>query len=333
MKKHLLIALLSSASLWAQSGASGVFTFLDRSVFAGASALGNTGYVHPGRVGAYAIQNPLLLSDSSMHQIELSRAGLGEGIALTGASYGFKWKGRHLMTAIQSVGYGTFEGTDVWGNPQGEFQASDLALSLGTSLFSYGDFELGTTLKWVSGTYESYQSNAAALDLVAMYRHADRPTIAFIAKNVGAQITTFSGTREPLPLNLLLAVGNKLKYAPFRWTFVVDQLQRPNLGYDDPTLIETDPVTGEQTQGKPSFLNLAMRHVSGSIEFEPTQRMHFMMGYSFRRQYEMGLPDRRTSGGFTLGTGLYFSKFSLHYANELRSVAGRMNTVSLSVNL
>lgn len=268
-----------------------------------------------------------------MHQIELSRAGLGEGIALTGASYGFKWRGRHVMSAIQSVGYGTFEGTDIWGTSLGQFQASDLALTLGTSLYSYKNWELGATVKWISGTYETYQSNAAATDLVAMYAATGKPTVAIIAKNLGAQITTFSGTHEPLPFNLLLAVGNKLQYAPFRWTMVFDQLQRPYLGYDDPNLVETDPVTGEQTSTKPSYLNLAMRHVSGSLEFLPTERMHFMVGYSFRRQYEMALPSRRTSGGFTVGTGLYFSKFSLHYANELRSVAGRMNTVSLSVNI
>ena len=333
MKKYLLIACLSSVSLWAQSGANGVFTFLDRSIFAGASGLGNTAYVHPGPVGAYAIQNPLLLSDSSMHQLEISRAGLGEGIVLNGASYGFKWKQRHWMTAIQNVSYGTFEGTDVWGNSLGQFSASDLSLSLGSSIASCRNWEFGATAKWISGTYESYQSMAFAADLVAMYEQEGKPTVAIIAKNAGGQITSFSGLREPLPFNLLVAVGSKLQYAPFRWNLVFDQLHRPDLGYDDPTLLETDPITGEQTQGQHSYLNLVMRHVSGSIEFLPTQRVHLMMGYSFRRQYEMVLPTRRTSGGFTLGTGLYFSKFSLHYANELRSVAGRMNTVSLSVNI
>jgi len=47
----------------------------------------------------------------------------------------------------------------------------------------------------------------------------------------------------------------------------------------------------------------------------------------------MALSDRRTSGGFTLGASVYFSKFQLHFANELRSVGGRMNTLSLNLNL
>jgi hypothetical protein len=136
-----------------------------------------------------------------------------------------------------------------------------------------------------------------------------------------------------MPLNVLIAVGDQLAHAPFRWTFVVDRLNEPLLGYDDPNLIVVDPVTGLESQGKQSYLNLALRHVNGSLEFLPTDRLHLMMGYSFRRQYEMALSDRRTSGGFSAGLGLYFDRFHLHFANELRSVAGRMNTLSLSLNL
>ena len=97
--------------------------------------------------------------------------------------------------------------------------------------------------------------------------------------------------------------------------------------------VETDPITGEATQVAQSLLNLGLRHLNGSLEFLPTQRLHLMAGYSFRRQFEMALSDRRTSGGFTLGASVYFSKFQLHFANELRSVAGRMNTLSLNLNL
>jgi len=103
------------------------------------------------------------------------------------------------------------------------------------------------------------------------------------------------------------------------------------LGYDDPNMVSVDPVTGVTTQLDMSTLNLALRHLSGSLEFLPTDRLHLMLGYNFRRQYEMSLPDRRTSAGFSAGAGLYFNKFHLHFANELRSVAGRMNTLSLSL--
>mgnify|MGYP001132903858 CR=1 FL=1 len=317
----------------AQSGGTSVFSFLDRNIFAGSSALANTSYLNPAAVGAYALQNPLLLNDSSLYDLEVSYGALGEGIQLLQSSFGFKIKGRAMMLGVQNISYGEFNATDTWGNALGTFTAGDLAMSIGTSLYSFRGWDFGGNFKLVSGTYESYQSWAIAADIAVMRRFENGPDVVLMAKNTGMQLTTFAGQREQLPFNVLVALGDKLKYAPFRWTFVVDQLQQPNLGYDDPNNGTVDPITGEQTLNAPSYLNLALRHLSGSLEFLPTRRTHIMMGYSFRRQYEMALPTRRTSGGFTVGAGVYFDRFTLHYANELRSVAGRMNTLSLGIQL
>ena len=310
-----------------------MFSFLDRSIFAGSSALGNTSYINPGPVGAFAVQNPLLLNDSTLFQLEMSAAALGEGIQLLQGSYGFKIKGHPVIAAAQTIQYGEFTATDVWGNNLGIFYAGDIALSLGTPLAEWRNWRFGMTGKLVNGTYESYQSWALAMDLQAMTRLENGVDVAVLLKNTGRQLSTFAGTREALPVNLLVAFGQKLEHAPFRLALVADQLNRPNLGYDDPNLVTVDPVTGQTTQGTQSLLNLGLRHISGSLEFLPTQRLHIMAGYSFRRQFEMALADRRTSGGFTLGASVYFSKFQLHFANELRSVAGRMNTLSLNLNL
>jgi hypothetical protein len=263
----------------------------------------------------------------------MSGGSLGEGIQLLQGSYGFKIKGHPVIAAAQTIQYGEFTATDVWGNNLGIFYAGDIALSLGTPLAEWHNWRFGMTGKLVNGTYESYQSWAVALDFQAMTRLESGLDVAVLLKNTGRQLSTFAGTREALPLNILVAFGQKLEYAPFRWALVVDQLNRPNLGYDDPNLVTVDPVTGQTTQGTQSLLNLGLRHLNGSLEFLPTQRLHFMAGYSFRRQFEMALSDRRTSGGFTLGASIYFSKFQLHFANELRSVAGRMNTLSLNLNL
>ena len=333
MIRALAITVLWSSLALAQSGGSGVFSFLDRSVFAGSSAMGNTSYINPGPVGAFSVQNPLLLNDSTLFQLEMSGGSLGEGIQLLQGSYGFKIKGHPVIAAAQTIQYGEFSATDVWGNNLGVFYAGDIALSLGTPLAEWRNWRFGMTGKLVNGTYESYQSWALALDFQAMTRLESGLDVAVLLKNTGRQLSTFAGTREALPLNLLVAFGQKLEYAPFRWALVVDQLNRPNLGYDDPNLVTVDPVTGQTTQGGQSLLNLGLRHLNGSLEFLPTQRLHFMAGYSFRRQFEMALSDRRTSGGFTLGASIYFSKFQLHFANELRSVAGRMNTLSLNLNL
>ena len=207
-----------------------MFSFLDRSVFAGSSALGNTSYINPGPVGAFAVQNPLLLNDSTLFQLEMSAAALGEGIQLLQGSYGFKIKGHPVIAAAQTIQYGEFTATDVWGNNLGVFYAGDIALSLGTPLAEWREWRFGMTGKLVNGTYESYQSWALALDFQAMTRLKSGLDVAVLLKNTGRQLSTFAGTREALPLNVLVAFGQKLEYAPFRWALVVDQLNRPNLG-------------------------------------------------------------------------------------------------------
>ena len=96
--------------------------------------MGNTSYINPGPVGAFSVQNPLLLNDSTLFQLEMSGGSLGEGIQLLQGSYGFKIKGHPVIAAAQTIQYGEFTATDVWGNNLGVFYAGDIALSLGTPL-------------------------------------------------------------------------------------------------------------------------------------------------------------------------------------------------------
>lgn len=327
-----LVLALTTVTATAQSGGGEVFTFLSQPYFAGSIAQGGYTYLHPGPVGAYAVLNPLLLTDSSSNQIEISAGAFGEGIHFYGASYGIMSQGRPMVFSLNSIQYGVFEATDTWGNPQGTFTAGDVALTFGTQLFSYKDWQLGAIVKGINGSYESYNSWAVASDLILAYQHKELPNLAIVAKNIGTQLTLFSTEREQLPFDLLLVVSNKLKYMPLRWSFVFDKLNQPYLGYNDPNLLTTDPITGEQIQNTQGLLNLVMRHVGGSAEFTFTERLHLMMGYSFRRQYEMALPLRRTSGGFSFGAGVYYNKFTLHYARELRNVAGYSNSISLTLN-
>ena len=81
----------------AQSGGNSIFSFLDRSIFAGSSSLANTAYLNPTPVGAYALQNPLLLTDTSMHQLEVSYGTLGNGIQTLQSTFGFN-KGTSCTT-------------------------------------------------------------------------------------------------------------------------------------------------------------------------------------------------------------------------------------------
>ncbi len=306
-----------------------MFSFLSMPRFAPAIALGNTALLHPGASVGFAATNPLLLTDSSANQIELSVGQLGEGIAQLNGTYGFFYKSRPLVVNIKSVQYGTFDATDIWGNSQGSFQAGEVAFSVGTKIAQWKNIDFGASLKFVDGAYEAYHSSGIAADLIARWHREEQPDVALVVQNAGMQLTAFSSQREPLPLDVILVVSNRLKYMPLRWAFSFDRLHQPYLGYEDPNLVTIDPLTGETFQDQQNLLNLALRHVNASAEFMPTQRLHLLASYSFRRQFEMALPLRRTSGGFNLGASLYFDRFQLHYARELRSIVGTANTLSL----
>ena len=67
--------------------------------------------------------------------------------------------------------------------------------------------EIGSNLKLVSGTYESYQSWALTADLMAMRRFKDAPDVIVMLKNTGFQLSAYSNQRESLPTNFFLQLA------------------------------------------------------------------------------------------------------------------------------
>lgn len=335
MKKTvLLLVVLLSTQVVGQSGGGTVFPFLTAYHSGLGVALGQGAVAYNARTSELAFENPLLLNDSLMGQVAMGGGLLAEGIHLIQGSYTFESKrGQRFITGFKTVQYGAFESTDIWGNSLGTFYASDYSIQLGAQQDLGKHWKLGVNAKVVNGTYETYQSWAVASD-VYLGREVSKGRFFMVhAQNIGTQLTAFHNVREPMPFDLALSLNGKLEHAPFHWALVVDQLHKPNLAYNDPNLVSIDPITGEETVEAQSLLNLTLRHISGSLAMELTNRVHLFSGFSFRKQYETALPQRRTSGGFSFGVGIYFKRLQIHYGNDMRSVSGRMNTLSLTLPL
>ena len=100
------------------------------------------------------------------------------------------------------VNYGTFDRTDELGVSQGTFRASEYALNLIYSR-SFLDSALtaGVNLKPIFSSLEQYTSFGLAMDLgVTYYLSGSLTTFGLVLKNMGAQITSYTGTREAFPL-------------------------------------------------------------------------------------------------------------------------------------
>lgn len=321
--------------LYGQIGGSSTYSFLNLSPSAQTSALAQASIASVEGNVQFAWLNPALLQVSHRNQISLGYVGLPAGINAAEAAYAFGLGERqNLMIGFRYLDYGTFDGTDVAGNPTGTFKASDQLLNGSYSYELDSNWRVGASVKLISSFYETYSSFGFGVDLAAVYQIPERRiSIAFVAKNAGSQLSSYAGTMESLPFEMQIAVSNRFAHLPFRWTIQYENIQKWDLTYYDPNAISKDQVTGDVTYDAPNFGDKLLRHFAFSGDLSLGKRLSFQMGYSFRRAGEMSIPTRRSSAGLTFGLGIKLSKFQFNYANRYVHVAGRMHHLGISVNL
>ncbi|MBM2814267.1 MAG: PorV/PorQ family protein [Ignavibacteria bacterium] len=135
----------------------------------------------------------------------------------------------YLMTSEKlgmfagSVDYhsnGSFDRADKYGVRNGTFGANDL--SIATSYANLLDTNLywGATAKFIYSNIEKYSSSAIALDAGLLYVIPEkRVTIGLAVLHAGFQLTTYDGTSEDLPLDILLGVSHRLRGLPMLVNF------------------------------------------------------------------------------------------------------------------
>ncbi len=326
---------LSSFSGWSQLGGNTTYSFLNLTPSARVSALSQASIAGVESDLEFAWLNPALLREDHRNQISFGYVNVPGGVNAAEAAYGFGYGKEHnLMVGFRYVDYGTFDGTDINGNPTGSFRATDQLLNAGYSYSLDSNWQFGTNVKLINSVYEQYYSFGLATDLAAVYQIPDqRFAFALVAKNIGFQAVSYAGVRENLPFEIQAAISNRFKHLPFRWTIQIENLQRWDLTYFDPNAVQRDPITGDETYEEPSFLNMLGRHFSFSGDLSLGSRLNFQMGFSVRRALEMRIPSRRTSAGLTFGLGIRLSKFHINYGNRYVHVAGRMHHLGISVDL
>ena len=179
---------------------------------------------------------------------------------------------------------------------------------------------------------------AFGIDLAATYMSLDRAFAAtLMGRNIGAQVVTLSGTREPLPFELAVAGSYKLQDAPFRLLFAITDLQRWDLTYSDPLnpTTVTDPFTGITTGPTPfaTFADKLFRHFNAGVELTIKQAVAIRLGYSYRQMVEMKAADAFNLSGFSIGVGIHAKKFDFAFSHNGYHMAQAANHISLSFKL
>lgn len=332
--------MLITVSVQCQSGGDHTFEFLNMTHSARATALGGAGVSILDKEVSLAYLNPGLL-----HKQMDKELSIHQNFHFAGINHGFINFGRYLekLDVTSHVGinyfdYGNFIRADEFGQRQGEFDASSLALTFGIGKAINEKFNVGTNLKFISSRLASYSSAGLAVDLGASYNdHERRMTFGFVIKNIGLQIKTYNGAQESLPLDIQLGVSKRFAHLPFRFSLTAQRLYDWNLSYTDPTAPTTtilgDPV--QQPSEFSKFTDTFFKHLIFSGEFLLGQAENFKLrfGYNHLRRKELSVSTFRSLGGFSLGFGLKIKKFRFDYGVGYYHLAGGVNHISLSTNL
>ncbi len=331
---HFSLFTFHSAS--AQVGGLNTLTVFDLSATARSAGLGMDYLALYGDDFTVGLDNPSLLHPSMGGSGVLSFVPLFDGSNMGTLAYAHTFK--HIGTvsfAFRFFNYGRFHGYDEAENYEGDFGAGDYALLIGWGLWIDSNFSIGVNFKPVLSQYESYTALAEAIDLCGSYVSDDRRlTATLMARNLGAQITTFDEKVESLPFELSAELSYKLRGAPFRLFFAATELQRWDLRYDDPLhpTVTTDPFTGEVSQ--PSWIETTvdnlLRHTLLGIELTLGRLLFARVGYSYRQGREMLGADLLNTSGFSFGVGLRTKRFEFGYSRRNYHLSQAPNYLTLT---
>ena len=236
---------------------------------------------------------------------------------------------------VQTADYGKMDGYDISGNSTGEFIPYEMSLNLAASRKINERFHVGTQLKMVYSSLESYSASALFFDFSTVYTNeSERFLMSLIVRNVGGILSNYtSESTTDIPLEVNFSLSHKLEHMPLRWLLNVEQLQNPDLTYDDPNLIEVNSIDNTITKDEFSFSDKVLRHVTAGAELLLSKNLHFRFGYNYRLRQELGLKDFKTGVGLSWGFSMRLSKFKLQYGRATYHVAGALNSFSVAIDI
>lgn len=330
------LVLLSQSGM-AQKGGESTYSFLGLTNSARVAALGGEVVSLMDDDINLVFHNPALLSSGMHNHLNFNYVNYFAGVNYGYASYGYSRENiGNFAAGMHYVDYGTFNRTDELGQDLGTFRASEYALNLVYSRSIIDTFlTAGVNLKPIYSSFEQYNSFGIALDAGITYHNPrTRTTVGLVAKNMGTQITSYTGSREKLPFEILAGISQGLAHAPFRFNVTYQHLERWDLTYSKKE-DESFTSLGEDVEksGFDVFGDKLMRHLVFGVEFLLGKNFHVDLGYNYKRRQEMKVNARPGMVGFSMGFGFKISKFHFAYGRSSYHVAGGTNHFSLTTNL
>lgn len=203
--------------------------------------------------------------------------------------------------------YGSFTETDDVGNPTGTFRASDLALSIGYSNTLSDNLFYGAALKFIYSSIAGYTSTALAGDVGIFYTIPDsKITMGASLKNIGAQLSTYLGSRENLPFDVTIGGSIVPKGLP-----LLLNVNFHRLNDQADTFIDH------------------LRAFSVGGEFTLSKTLQLRVGYDNALRQDLKIGTSTGLAGISAGIGVAVKQYTFDYAISSLGKVGELHRISV----
>ena len=335
----LLFLSFQGAILFAQIGGVNTFHFLNLSPSARITALGGINISIADDDISQGFSNPALLNSKMVNRAAVNHRFHVADISHGTVAYGLPIdSGFVMLIGVQYVDFGQFARADEFGNRDGFFDGSEVALIVGSSYKIDDRLRLGLNLKYISSALENYGAIGIGSDLGLHYSDPERQSNwSMVLKNIGGQISSYNKNRESLPIEFQIGYAKRLKHLPFRFLVTARNIQRWKLTYESELNQDRNIINGvsNEPSGLGAIVDNVFRHLTfgGELLIGPSEGFRVRMGYNHQRNKELSTGDYRSLSGFSIGFGMNVKRFIFNYGYSRYHLAGNASHIGLSVNL
>lgn len=272
-------------------------------------------------------QNPSLLGTEMDQNINVNYLSYVADIAFGSAVYA---KTLSPISAVafgaNFVKYGNFQGMDEDEMSTGSFDAKDIAVNAIYSRDLTSRLRGGITAKALFSNYEQYSSSAIGFDVgLSYFIEQSDFTLAVVAKNIGAQLSSYTDNRLALPWDLQIGVTRKLSHAPIRISLTGQYLNQWNFD----RINSANEITDENDK----FIPTLFKHLVLGVELLPSNNFWVGFGYNPKIHSDLKLQNGNKWGGFNLGAGIRAKKVSIEAAIAQYSTSATSYQLSFTMDL
>lgn len=227
--------------------------------------------------------------------------------------------------------YGQETQTDASGNTLGSFRAYDQMVSVSIAKIYGKRWHYGASLKLVHSNFGVFRSTGLAADVGLTYNDEGKKLqLGFAAKNMGTQLTTYGGSAEDLPFDLVLGITKQLEKAPLRFSITAQRLHQFDLLYND-TLYNNENFGATSDEG---VVRKIFSHFVLGTEVLLGDKLVVLAGYNVLRRNELSIKNIASGlTGFSYGLQLKLSRLHFYYARSHYQSTLVQNQLTLSVRL